>query len=220
MPRSLDRKFIDIDFHHDLIGHLSVEVRMKQSNPTSIKTMYFYLDPFVIQKREDGSHLSVPEIAAHSPKDVIEKLQEFLDISAKSKNLNWIRYVRLKDNFDLHHLFYNQNPVVHIEEYYFAYDKSEQQWYQTATPRSPIPVASEQPPTEKWIPCDDDNVFYEIKELSTKRSDEIRSKMIQIKEELHLKLRAELEVLLGVRHSESHETNDFEKILQNYKDKG
>ena len=44
--------------------------------------------------------------------------------------------------------------------------------------------------------------------------------MNQIKEELHLKLRAELEVLLGVRHSESHETNDFEKILQNYKDKG
>ena len=219
MPRALDRKFIDVVFDHDLIRHESIEIRMKQPNPTAISSMKFYTDPFVAYRR-DGSHISIPEMVGDSPKDVLVKLKEYLDVSSKSKNLTWVRYVRLVDDLDVHHMFYHHRPVLKIEEYFFAYDKDEERWYQTATPNSPIPVATENPPTEKWVKCESESMLTQIRELSETKSKEIRDKMFKLKEEMHMDLRKQVEIILGIQKPESQETNEFERILQDYEHKG
>lgn len=216
MARASSRKFTAVEFKHEMCGTVALEMRVHEDRNKDINSLFFYIEAEAIYR--NGVQVGViPPIRAESPAGVLSKLKVHLDAQVASKTYVWDRYVRLVVQTDLHHLFYHQTPVINVEEYYFAYDKENNRWYQTATPNSPMPVVTEPPTTEKWTLCSNERLFSELHEEAKRRSDELRNKIVQLKDTEILSLQKDLEVMLGIRQPDAtQETNDFERILRDY----
>ena len=216
MARESSRKFTTIEITHPYSGDLELEMRVHYDKQKDLTKIRFYIDTFRFTSI-DNQQTYIPCISGDSPAEVLKTLGQKLDERYSLKEYDWKRYVRLRTNLDLHHLFYHQTPVVAIEEYYFANDKSTGLWYQTATPTSPIPIQTESPPTERLALCDDEKLFSELHETARRRSDELRNKIVQLKDSETESLQRDLEIMLGLRHpQETQETNEFERILRDY----
>lgn len=216
MARASSRKFTTIELTHEFCETVSLEIRVHEDRDRDVNSLFFYVEGQPIYC--DGIQIGIiPPTKGESPATVVKKLNAYLDAQVASKTYAWERYVRLHVEYDLHHLFYHQTPVVSIEEYYFAYDKNKDRWYQTASPDIAIAVPTESPPSERWIPCDSETLYDSLRDEAQRRSAELRKKIVQLKETDTLSLQRDLEIMLGVRRpNETQETNDFERILRDY----